>query len=192
MKIPDITDKKASPANIRLFTTDHPDTPVPNKDRIQYLDILRGIAILFILLANIRYLSGEYFISDLQKATMKTSFLNHVMEILAFIFVDGKFYSVFSILFGIGFAVQYQRMNKDDKVFVPFFRRRMTGIADHRKCAPVPDLAGRYPHPLRTDWFYPDLVSPFYQQTLVDLDRNFAFYACSSLVGDVPDKPFLS
>jgi uncharacterized protein len=114
--------------NIRLFTTDHPDVPVPNKERIQYLDILRGIAILFILVANIRILSGEYFIPEVQKAAMKTASLDYIMEILAFIFVDGKFYSVFSILFGIGFAVQYQRMMKDDKVFVPFFRKRMLGL----------------------------------------------------------------
>jgi uncharacterized protein len=101
---------------------------VPNKERIQYLDILRGIAILFILLANLRVFSGVFFLSDLQKEAMKTASLDHVLEILAFIFVDGKFYSVFSILFGIGFAVQYQRMNKEDKVFVPFFRKRMLGL----------------------------------------------------------------
>jgi uncharacterized protein len=128
MKSSDFADTKTLQDNIQLFTTDHPDVPVPNKERIQYLDILRGIAILFILVANIRYLSGEYFIPDLQRAAMKTASFDHVMEILAFIFVDGKFYSVFSILFGIGFAVQYQRMQKDDAVFVPFFRRRMLGL----------------------------------------------------------------
>jgi len=119
---------QATTDNIRLFTTHHPDIPVPNKERIQYLDVLRGIAILFILTANIRYLSGEYYIPEVQKAAMKTASLDYIMEILAFIFVDGKFYSVFSILFVIGFAVQYQRMMKNDKVFVPFFRKRMTGL----------------------------------------------------------------
>jgi uncharacterized protein len=128
MQTPFLTDTNPSPTNIRLFTTNHPDVPVPNKERIQYLDILRGIAILFILVANIQILSGVYFIPDAQKAVMKTASLDHVMEILAFIFVNGKFYSVFSILFGIGFALQYQRMNKDDKVFVPFFRKRMLGL----------------------------------------------------------------
>jgi len=128
MKTIDFADSKPSSTNIRLFTTDHPDIPVPNKERIQFLDILRGIAILFILVANIHYLSGEYFIPEAQKALMKTASLDYVMEILSFIFVDGKFYSVFSILFGIGFALQYQRMNKDDKVFVPFFRKRMLGL----------------------------------------------------------------
>ncbi|MBU1369038.1 MAG: DUF418 domain-containing protein [Bacteroidetes bacterium] len=128
MKTSVLADKKPAPANIRLFTTDHPDIPVPNKERILFLDILRGIAIFFILSANIQYLSGEYFIPEAQKALLKTASLDYVIEILAFIFVDGKFYSVFSILFGIGFAVQYQRMNKDDKVFVPLFRRRMLGL----------------------------------------------------------------
>jgi uncharacterized protein len=128
MQTPSITNIKSSTENISLFTTDHPDVPVPNKERIQYLDILRGIAILFILLANLRVFSGVFFLSDLQKEAMKTASLDHVLEILAFIFVDGKFYSVFSILFGIGFAVQYQRMNKEDKVFVPFFRKRMLGL----------------------------------------------------------------
>ncbi|PLW98991.1 MAG: hypothetical protein C0591_03455 [Marinilabiliales bacterium] len=128
MKTTDLSGKQRTPDGIHLFTTDHPDIPVPKKERIQYLDILRGIAILFILVANIRYLSGEYFIPELQKAAMKNASFDHVLEILAFIFVDGKFYSIFSILFGIGFAVQYQRMNKDDKVFVPFFRRRMLGL----------------------------------------------------------------
>jgi len=40
--------------NIALFTTDHPDIPVPGKERIAIPDILRGIDILFILTANIR------------------------------------------------------------------------------------------------------------------------------------------
>ena len=59
MQTPVITHTKPSAGNIRLFTTDHPDVPVPKKERIQFLDILRGIAILFILVANIRILSGS-------------------------------------------------------------------------------------------------------------------------------------
>jgi len=68
---------------------------VPNKERILFLDILRGIAIFFTLSANIQYLSGEYFIPEAQKVLLKTASLDYVMEIIAFIFVDGKFYSVF-------------------------------------------------------------------------------------------------
>lgn len=121
-------ENKSSRDSMKLFKTNLPGTPVPAKERISHLDILRGIAILFIFVANIRYLSGEYFMSEVQKEALSTNSIDRIVEILAFIFVDGKFYSIFSILFGIGFAVQYQRMGKDDKEFVPFFRRRMLGL----------------------------------------------------------------
>ena len=121
-------ESKLRAEKIQLFESNRPDTPVPQKERIQYLDILRGIAILFIFLANIKVFSGAYFMSDAEKLAMKTATLDHVLRVLEFLFVDGKFYSVFSILFGIGFAVQYQRMKKDDRVFVPFFMKRMTGL----------------------------------------------------------------
>ena len=121
-------ESKIQSEKIQLFELNRPDTPVPNKERILYLDILRGIAILFIFLANINVFSGAYFMSDAEKLSMNTATLDHVLRVLVFLFVDGKFYSVFSILFGIGFAVQYQRMKKDDRVFVPFFMKRMAGL----------------------------------------------------------------
>jgi uncharacterized protein len=121
-------ESKLHAEKIQLFETNRPDTPVPQKERILYLDILRGIAILFIFLANIKILSGTNFMSDAQRLSMNTATLDHVLRVLDFLLVDGKFYSVFSILFGIGFAVQYQRMKKDDRVFVPFFMKRMTGL----------------------------------------------------------------
>ena len=121
-------ESKLHSEKIQLFESNRPDTPVPNKERILYLDILRGIAILFIFLANIKFLSGVYFTSDAEKLSMNTATLDYVLRVLDFLFVDGKFYSVFSILFGIGFAVQYQRMKNDDSVFVPFFMKRMTGL----------------------------------------------------------------
>ncbi len=36
MSTPIITQTVKTAGNIRLFTTDHPDIPVPNKERIQY------------------------------------------------------------------------------------------------------------------------------------------------------------
>jgi len=121
-------ESKRHPEKMQLFETNRPDTPVPQKERILYLDILRGMAILFIFLANIRVFSGAYFMSDAEKLSMNTATLDHVLWVLVYLFVDGKFYSVFSILFGIGFAVQYQRMKNDDRVFVPFFMKRMAGL----------------------------------------------------------------
>lgn len=102
--------------------------PVSQKDRIHYLDILRGMAILFIFLANIPIFSGTAFYSDEKSLSFATSSLDHIMEILAYAFVDGKFYSIFSILFGIGFVIQYNSVMRSGRSFVPFFTRRMLGL----------------------------------------------------------------
>jgi uncharacterized protein len=102
--------------------------PVKVTDRILYLDILRGIAILFIFLANITYLSGTAFYSEELASAFSTAWLDHALEILFYTLIDGKFYSIFSILFGIGFVVQYNSVMKSQRPFVPFFTRRMLGL----------------------------------------------------------------
>lgn len=107
-------------------TTTH--APVTRNERIQYLDILRGIAILFIFLANITYLSGTAFYSEATNLSFASNTLDQLLRIFSFTFIDGKFYSIFSILFGIGFVVQYNSVMKTGKPFVPFFRRRMLGL----------------------------------------------------------------
>ncbi|CAN5713632.1 DUF418 domain-containing protein [soil metagenome] len=95
------------------------------QDRILYLDILRGIAILFIFIANISFFSGWRFLSESEKLALATPKLDHILDMILFALINGKFYSIFSILFGIGFAVQYQKFVDSQRNFVPFIRRRM-------------------------------------------------------------------
>jgi uncharacterized protein len=99
--------------------------PSPVKNRIAYLDILRGMAILFIFSANIVFLSGYYFLSDQTLATFPLTHFDEIFDFIMYTLVDGKFYSIFSLLFGIGFVVQYNNLKKYNKPFVQFFRRRM-------------------------------------------------------------------
>ncbi len=40
-------------------------------------------------------------------------------------FIDAKFYSIFSLLFGIGFAIQYESAKLKGADFVPYYRRRI-------------------------------------------------------------------
>jgi len=111
-----------------MKTKEHLITPLGNADRILFLDILRGIAILFIFLANIPYLSGTLFYSSEQAASFPTASLDHGLKVFFFTLIDGKFYSIFSILFGIGFVVQYNSIQRSKRSFVPFFSRRMLGL----------------------------------------------------------------
>src|SRR5690606_13006165 len=47
------------------------------------------------------------------------------LDFIFFTLIDGKFYTIFSLLFGIGCAVQFQRMNGRKMSFASFFKRRM-------------------------------------------------------------------
>ncbi|MCC5916271.1 MAG: DUF418 domain-containing protein [Cryomorphaceae bacterium] len=109
------------------FTTTK-SAPVSSGSRIEYLDILRGIAILFIFLINIQYLSGVYYYPDKVADDFSSAKLDRILEVILYVLVNGKFYYIFSILFGIGFAVQFSNIRKSSRNFVPFFTRRMVGL----------------------------------------------------------------
>ena len=94
-------------------------------NRIHYLDALRGIAIFFIFSANIPYLSGFFFIRDAKPYSWAVFPFDEGFELILHTLVDGKFYTIFSLLFGIGFTIQYENLKKRGLPFKPFFRRRM-------------------------------------------------------------------
>ena len=99
--------------------------PIKDEDRIIYLDILRGIAIFFIFSANIVYFSGHFDFPKENRLASTLFIFDEYLDYILYALVDGKFYSLFSLLFGIGCAIQYQNLIKRNKPFAPFFRRRM-------------------------------------------------------------------
>ncbi|SOE22398.1 uncharacterized protein SAMN06298216_2837 [Spirosomataceae bacterium TFI 002] len=102
--------------------------PIQASNRIVYLDILRGMAIFFIFIANCYPFSGWYYVPDEVKNTMSGAQLNTILKQLTVVLVDGKWYSVFSILFGIGFVIQYENTKAKNESFPIFFSKRMAGL----------------------------------------------------------------
>ena len=100
-------------------------TPVKETNRIVYLDILRGIAIFFIFCANSVWFSGYYDFPKENILPAASFWFDTYFELMMYTLVDGKFYSIFSLLFGIGCAIQHATLLKHNKPFAPFFRRRM-------------------------------------------------------------------
>lgn len=100
-------------------------SPTKAINRIHYLDALRGIAVFFIFTANISYLSGYFFLRNRQSLPWATFKFDEILEAILHTLTDGKFYTIFSLLFGIGFTIQYENLKKRDLPFKPFFRRRM-------------------------------------------------------------------
>jgi len=83
-------------------------TPTQSTEREIFMDVLRGFAILGIFIAN---LAGFSFYKESAHETgpMLLPDLDHQMEFLHHVFIEGKFYSIFSLLFGWGIALQFRR-----------------------------------------------------------------------------------
>ena len=99
--------------------------PLRKENRIDFLDVMRGIAIFCIFTANIPYLSG-YF--DLGKETAANGIVlptDQWIGIILHTIVDGKFYTIFSLLFGIGITIQYENLKSKNQSFAAFFKKRM-------------------------------------------------------------------
>jgi uncharacterized protein len=94
--------------------------PVQAGERIEVVDILRGFAILGILVGNMASYSG------LARDPLGYSeAIDRAILVLTRFFVEAKFYSLFSFLFGWGMAVQMARAETRGVRFVPLYARRL-------------------------------------------------------------------
>ena len=94
------------------------------KNRIHSLDLLRGFAVLGILIMNITSFSqiGMAYMNPTIGAGLEG--YNQYFHAFNFIFADTRFMSIFSILFGAGVVLFTQRIEaKGERVAALHFRR---------------------------------------------------------------------
>jgi uncharacterized protein len=109
-------------------TLDAPATaPVAGAERVDVLDVMRGIAVFGILLVNIDSFIGYGFELPGAAAAVGARF-NDPAEFLVEFLVQGKFYCLFSFLFGVGFSVFIQRASARGHDAVRLFKRRLVGL----------------------------------------------------------------
>ncbi|MEG3191937.1 DUF418 domain-containing protein [Lysobacter sp. D1-1-M9] len=101
--------------------------PVAASERIEAMDVLRGFALLGILLMNTEGLSGPLFAS-LSGLDPALSGADRWADGLIYLFVQGKFYPLFSLLFGMGFAVMITRAQAAGRAFTGLYLRRTLGL----------------------------------------------------------------
>lgn len=99
--------------------------PVPTSERYTILDVLRGFALLGVIVANMATHSGYFFLSNAQKENLDLLHIDGIVTWVLHFLVDGKFYSLFALLFGIGFALQMQRAKSKGTSFKGRYRRRL-------------------------------------------------------------------
>lgn len=73
------------------------------KNRLQILDAIRGIAVVGIYLTNILWFSGVQFAPFEDYVNQPLAQFDSITLFIIKVFVDNKFYAIFSFLFGIGF-----------------------------------------------------------------------------------------
>jgi len=96
--------------------------PVPGQERIEAIDILRGAAILGILIVNMGIFSMP---ADLAAQQQWPNAIDRTAETLILFFVQEKFKTLFSFLFGLGLAVQMMRAEARGARFLPLYVRRL-------------------------------------------------------------------
>lgn len=99
--------------------------PVENRNRIDVLDVVRGFAIFGIFIMNLHFFSGFEYVTNEQKANLWLADWNPGFEWTHHLLFGGKFYTLFSLLFAVGFALQQARFKGSDADFKHFFIRRM-------------------------------------------------------------------
>jgi uncharacterized protein len=99
-------------------------TPVQQGERIQIVDILRGFALFGILLVNMAIFSRP-FQSIVLPADPSAPWYDYAAEWLIHFVGEGKFYSMFSMLFGLGLVLLMERIEQRGGRFVPLYSRRL-------------------------------------------------------------------
>jgi uncharacterized protein len=101
--------------------------PVQPSERYAILDVLRGVAIFAILVVNIHYYGGPIFTAlNLQAAT--GSPVDRIVTTCTLVFVSEKFFSILSILFGIGMGIIFTRTTAKSGRFWAIYTRRLVGL----------------------------------------------------------------
>ncbi len=100
--------------------------PVCAHERIDLLDVVRGFALFGVLLANLVWLTTDIVLSDARLSQLPTAPLDRMVKPLIVFFVDHKFYTIFSFLFGLGFALQLSRAEERGYSLPAVYARRVS------------------------------------------------------------------
>lgn len=105
-----------------------PLAPLPADQRIEALDVARGFALIGICMMNVEYFNRAM-------ATIGTGMppgltgINWLASFFVAYFVTGKFWTIFSFLFGMGFAVMLTRAEQSGRSFLKPYLRRLLALA---------------------------------------------------------------
>jgi uncharacterized protein len=98
-----------------------PPPSIAKGDRLEVLDVLRGIALLGMYVVHLCDYAGVWNVPKGQQPAL--------WQRLEWWLLDGRAYTMFAMLFGIGFAVQLARADARGDNLVPRYLRRLGALA---------------------------------------------------------------
>jgi uncharacterized protein len=105
-----------------------PFMPLAASQRIEALDVVRGFALFGIFLMNIEWFNRPFAtFNDGMPRGLKG--LDWLSSWFVAYFVQGKFWTIFSLLFGMGFAVMLVRAERSGREFTKIYLRRIVALA---------------------------------------------------------------
>lgn len=103
--------------------------PISFKERVEEIDILRGFALFGVLLVNMAMFNTTLFSKFASAAPLSNplqleTFPDKLAALFIQIFAEGKFYTIFSMLFGLGFYIFMERAEEKEISPNRLFMRR--------------------------------------------------------------------
>lgn len=102
--------------------------PTTLQERIELLDCVRGFSLTGICIANLVSFAGLYVMAPEQVTGLPWPDAGRLTLFVIDWLIEGKFYTLFSVLFGIGFGLQLARAGSTSVPFAGFWLRRMAAL----------------------------------------------------------------
>ncbi|WNG33729.1 DUF418 domain-containing protein [Archangium violaceum] len=102
--------------------------PIDASERLALLDVLRGFALCGVFVSNVYgWFSGRAYLqrAQIEAAMASASWWDTAATYVSGTLVSGKFITLFSFLFGLGFSVQMIRAEARGAAIAPLYMRRL-------------------------------------------------------------------
>jgi uncharacterized protein len=108
--------------------------PVSTGERIYTLDVIRGLALLGIFIMNMPAFNTSLW-ADMDGTHLWPAWWDRTAETARDVLFSGKFNSMFSMLFAIGFTIQLERLERRDPEHAKAIAWRSWRSTWRRSCA---------------------------------------------------------
>lgn len=112
------------PESREMYDQTHEFRPTQPNERIFAIDAVRGVAIFGILVVNMIYFAWPFH-AEVVGIELWSSTADLIAETAIRFFAEGKFITMFSLLFGLGFSMLITRAEKRGARVAPLFVRRL-------------------------------------------------------------------